>query len=1363
MTLKRFKKRVFHFDTLDGSLKKGPHLLVAVNLRKAKGNVTNMKGVALKLTGNLSGLRGLYLGLIEGNATNLFGDASKLIGDVSGLKGDCSNIFGFIGGSSVVKSLLSLPVVQAVSTSLNAAGGLGTVASAGVNALEDFLKTKKALKGDCSNITGNVTFINGDCSKLRGDVSWIMGDVSKISGDPSQLKGDVSKLSGDVTGLAGLTMSITGDCTNIYGDIKLELPKPSFGGFVDGVFDAVADAALAVSSDEFASFRQNVKVATEEFVNASDALVQAVLDAHDTYYRFSDINDLAATNFPQMDSAAFAIYLAVSNVIISYDRSVNPQSLFYQSAVSIGLQASQCHTAWSVINGAMGADYAPLNFPTNGARDVNDPSFTAAARAASSALQASVEALWNPAGTTSGKAADLLAAAKNRYDFYSTPDNSGPAPTRIVDVDGTTPVSFLNSAFACLQAAYAGSLDAYSSAVSMEGTSQQWAVSFYKTTPASVAAFAATALSVAKSSTVIWRNAQMVKARISSCTAFSPAQLAAAKASLDAVVAKCAQVGLARLDAGGNPSGYAAGKGGACKAASDLSAIPISREGSPDWGRNVYAGSRALYSLCFDLISLCVAADTACCSVNVALTSAEAAALAAVPVASTNILNSMMALESRLDTDLNSTRPNSVPYTGMLFHPRGNSGKGGMTSITTNNSGAVYRSTVQDGNVPVALGTYTMTVSPGTNPGTVMIRYNGQAPVDNLAPGSTASVRGGAGGIISVTVPPVPSAAKTDTVTIAAYSWRSDPMYSGLSAAFDTLQHALGDALPAMSIVSLCSKASDEASVMASVATALGPDLLGLLLECGVAKSATGSGYSEALSVLNTVGRVNTATNEWVKAIGATEQCLALATTLMSKPNTQKPDLYRAASMFTNQLDKNTGTSPDPDFPLLGGNGEPGVMQILADMDALLVPANVQEPGPDGPLEAAKSIMAEVRSSIADSRATLIGEAPLSSAFTALVYTANPIVDLSLLAGIQPSDKLSETKERLGRADALFRRVAPLFADIYPTAALTAAYDDTWTAVGVAQLVLADIVTPVTGKLDSYEATLPLAVAPSVNQAGDYKHQVMQTVTTPLRTGLSTVNSLIGVKNTVLSPADFRPTSWSGLFGMVETVRYRRDVMARLRTAGAPHYKSLRAQGFPPDEQAWTIWKAVAYGDVFNPAVIFEGFGAFNSALGGFDGEITNFERFANSIVTEKKEPRTGHIRNAYAAQTGFVGPEAQATKDGKAAIEADVEKLKLASKAMISSVRAVGQAIVDGMDMSAILGSIVISLRGDVSKLKGDITGLWGDVSQLSGLVTGLTGDCTEISGDCTDIPYKRRKLTLGDQTNADINVWVEPGVLVL
>ena len=92
---------------------------------------------------------------------------------------------------------------------------------------EDGLRPGHFLCGDASgltggstmNIRGDVTDIVGDLSNIRGDVTNIGGDVTSIFGDVSNIGGDVTRLTGDVSRIYGVVSDLTGDVSHLCGDV----------------------------------------------------------------------------------------------------------------------------------------------------------------------------------------------------------------------------------------------------------------------------------------------------------------------------------------------------------------------------------------------------------------------------------------------------------------------------------------------------------------------------------------------------------------------------------------------------------------------------------------------------------------------------------------------------------------------------------------------------------------------------------------------------------------------------------------------------------------------------------------------------------------------------------------------------------------------------------------------------------------------------------------------------------------------------------------------------------------------------------------------------------------------------------------
>jgi hypothetical protein len=408
MSLKRVKKRVFHYDTfLEGSLRSGPHLLVLLNLRKAKGNVTNLKGVGLKLRGDLSGLRGVIAGQVEGDASKVRGDVTFLVGDLSGLRGDCSQIKGFIGGGSLA---------AAAAAGIGAFAGGNALLGAVAGAVAGFIKDKKALTGDCTRIRGDVTLIHGDCSNITGDVSFIMGDVSKLKGEILKgLVGDVTSLSGDVSRLRGPTMNVRGDCTNIYGSFHMPLPKLPDG--VGGVFDAVAEAVLAVSSDQFDQLRAGVKAACGAFADSASALMDAGAAARASFLSSSEVfagdADVARLWWP---ATAGQYVMWRSSVAAFYEQTCNSLQIANEFPLILG-RCQAVSDTWYSLSLALAADYLPVGSDPHDPR--NHPSVIAALQAVDTAVKALLD---NSAFPVSGVAAQMLNVPSKAWfkktDFY---------------------------------------------------------------------------------------------------------------------------------------------------------------------------------------------------------------------------------------------------------------------------------------------------------------------------------------------------------------------------------------------------------------------------------------------------------------------------------------------------------------------------------------------------------------------------------------------------------------------------------------------------------------------------------------------------------------------------------------------------------------------------------------------------------------------------------------------------------------------------------------------------------------------------------------------------------------------------------
>lgn len=54
------------------------------------------------------------------------------------------------------------------------------------------------IRGDATNISGNIEHIHGDVSNISGDVSHIVGDVSNLTGDATGIVGCANGLCGNL-------------------------------------------------------------------------------------------------------------------------------------------------------------------------------------------------------------------------------------------------------------------------------------------------------------------------------------------------------------------------------------------------------------------------------------------------------------------------------------------------------------------------------------------------------------------------------------------------------------------------------------------------------------------------------------------------------------------------------------------------------------------------------------------------------------------------------------------------------------------------------------------------------------------------------------------------------------------------------------------------------------------------------------------------------------------------------------------------------------------------------------------------------------------------------------------------------------
>lgn len=138
----------------------------------------------------------------------LFGDCSGLSGEVNPeLKGDLTNLTGVIDKSLVgrISADLRGDITGVTGDVGDLTGHIRESLVGNVTALEGEISPR--LKGNVSKIIGRLNKgFWGDCSELSGTVSFLIGNCSNLTGRVSNLTGDCSLLKGDCTGLEG-------DCT----------------------------------------------------------------------------------------------------------------------------------------------------------------------------------------------------------------------------------------------------------------------------------------------------------------------------------------------------------------------------------------------------------------------------------------------------------------------------------------------------------------------------------------------------------------------------------------------------------------------------------------------------------------------------------------------------------------------------------------------------------------------------------------------------------------------------------------------------------------------------------------------------------------------------------------------------------------------------------------------------------------------------------------------------------------------------------------------------------------------------------------------------------------------------------------------
>jgi hypothetical protein len=417
MPIQRKRKRLFHYDAASGALRKGPHLAVMLNLRNAKGDCSNLKGVGMKLIGDVSNIRGVLAGQLEGDCSKIRGDVSLIFGDCSSITGDVTNLVGFIGGGAVADAAQRSTVQTAVSND----GLVGAIAGAAAN----FLANKKTLKGDVSAISGSCTLIYGDATNIRGDVTKLMGDVSKIKGDVSGIFGDVTALSGDVSGVQGFVGNVRGDCTNIHGAFKMELPllPPFLTGGAGGLFDAMADAVLAVTSDEFEETRLSMVEACGRFRSAAEATVSQAEAAFRAGISTGNSNQIMLSSWSQGENAITIPATIAGELHVAGGRGYVWAEGYSDAASNAASLCTDAAAATVALRSALDASMWPDELDPLNAPPVSLYDLRFVIRTAYDALRAASDAVWADDLGITGAAESYIPIVQSRALFVSDLSN----------------------------------------------------------------------------------------------------------------------------------------------------------------------------------------------------------------------------------------------------------------------------------------------------------------------------------------------------------------------------------------------------------------------------------------------------------------------------------------------------------------------------------------------------------------------------------------------------------------------------------------------------------------------------------------------------------------------------------------------------------------------------------------------------------------------------------------------------------------------------------------------------------------------------------------------------------------------------
>lgn len=1226
MPIKRVRKRVFHYSTVEappliypGDLRKGPHTSVLVNLRRARGNVSNIFGVATRLTGDLSGLRGFLFNNIQGDASNVKGTSVNLnppqilLGDVTALKGDISNIWGFVGGppGNTVEKILD-------SARQTAEGN--PVLSAALGAVLSVAKNKKPLRGDVSNISGHVSFIHGDATRIRGDVSGIAGDVSALSGDVSTLKGDVTNLSGDVTNLNGFVSFVKGDATNVHGTLRLELPKldASFG---PGVFDAFADAALAVGGGELDALKIALKDATSAYREETASLCDYAVAAEGEYLAMRD-------SHPEMMQLTISMAAEGSSARSAFLGAVCSIGSQLQAGSSLLPVLSDARAACAVAQ-ADAAAAGPLELAIEAA---------GAGPAASSEVALAFTGYRNQVELALQATIDAELAARSRSNFYNGPlagAVSWPGLLSKVQelISRLDETSGLASSASSLALGWCSSLGI----VTVESLAGM-------TSSSGMASKGVAACDAAKSILALIYLA----ADVNYFRAFAPDKWT----EIDEAYIKATQA----LDALKN--GFAALSTQAGTSLPD-------RVTQPSWARIVVSRAAECQEMCAD-------ASGKCASLVMSLLRGSFS-----PIAAEKSLYSGDIL------DLNG------PLTDALFNLR-DALEAWKPSWT--------------GDYPDLLAAF---VNSCTLCGAIGVAASVKADYDPTSASNSIVWNGLSGTTMYYRKSFIETKSKSHEDCLPffeAAAWLSEKISSG------AYQSSIA---AAETIVRQAERASSE----------------GLASEWGTASSWFNSAASE--------------TAQHFSSARATAQSCGLRGDVLA---------YLAWHKTSSSVAPGGTGVPAAWNAVL--DGVPGLRQLCSE--ALLLSqtaildatyksrcAALLGQCEDELKRAAKACAPEwnpgpVAPGIGDYLVNLKG----------ICLGRNPILSPEELLEVQPSDKISEARERIARAGEHFARAMALFADTDPSSRGTSAAAETladWVeAAGYTDLdgvvALLDGIASRSGVDSSYFSSASTMTAAAL---------------AVLRTALTGKAGPGSLEQPAPEGVEKKPASYLGLAGSAQKLSYvlektGRASLASIRTV----FASFTDKALSSDESAWDAWSTVSYSSPFpDPGTFANSFKTAFDAIGisvieadFLRSAAASLGGFAETTVTSRETPLV-YVTN-YGASV--------ATRAQIEAALASIENAWASYGRVSEAARKVGSAIVDNIDLAAILAHAAEIVRGDISKLKGDISGLWGDVSGLEGLATGLKGDCTDLRGSLDDVPVKRRLLS---DDNRKIDAWVDAG----